>query len=109
ASAVAARAGFRVRQGGTDRPVHAGAPGPLRHLGPARGPDRQGVPLRPDPADVAGPREHAGDAVRDPRLDGVLAAPAHAVLVVDPRGELDAGALQRVRPAPAVGAGPSNA
>src|SRR5205807_646095 len=109
AAAVAEGPDGRVPRAGADRPAPPARTRTVRHVGSPGGLLVQGLPLRAGPGDVAGARERTRDAVRHPRLDGLLARPAHPVLVVDPGRQPRAGVLQRRRAAPADAAGPADA
>ena len=75
---------------------------PVPDVRAAGGELRQGVPVHPAAAGLAGARDGARDAVRHPRRAGLQPGAAPPLLDVHPRDQLEPGLLQRVRAGAAV-------
>ena len=81
-----------------DRRHHPRPARPLPDVRASGGELRQGVPVHPAAAGLAGARDGARDAVRHPRRAGLQPGAAPPLLDVHPRDQLEPGLLQRLRP-----------
>ena len=74
---------------------HPGPAGPLPDVCTPRRELRQGIPVHPTAAGLAGARHGARDAVRHPRRPRLQPRAAAALLDLHPRDQLEPGLLQR--------------
>ena len=74
---------------------HPGPAGPIPHVRSARRELRQGIPVHPTAAGLAGARDGARDAVRYPRRPRLQPCAAAALLDLHPSDQLEPGLLQR--------------